>query len=86
MLCVLSCLWSSEKKGRSPLLLLKRPERLADGRAAADLDDGQIGGGLAEFAGLATKHVLTAAMHVMPTWLVAAHEAMHRGTFIAQLL
>lgn len=55
--------------------VIQWPERLADGRAAADLDDGQIGGGLAEFAGLATKHVLTAAMHVMPTWLVAAHEA-----------
>eukprot|EP00930_Biecheleria_cincta_P072251 TRINITY_DN5967_c0_g1_i2.p1 TRINITY_DN5967_c0_g1~~TRINITY_DN5967_c0_g1_i2.p1 ORF type:complete len:1690 (-),score=292.49 TRINITY_DN5967_c0_g1_i2:441-5483(-) len=53
------------------------PERLADGRTLAELEDGaSVGSGRAEMT-LATQHTLTAAVHALPTWLVASREAIH---------
>jgi len=53
------------------------PERLADGRTLAELEDGAaVGSGRAEMT-LATQHTLTAAVHALPTWLVTSREAVH---------
>eukprot|EP00439_Symbiodinium_sp_Y106_P073559 s364_g13.t2 len=57
--------------------VVRWPQHLADGRTLAELKDGvAVGGGRAEFT-LATEHTLTAAVHVLPTWLVTAQEAEH---------
>lgn len=59
--------------------VIRWPVHLPDGRAVADLNngEGEVGSGLGEFAGLVTKHTLTAAVHQLPTWLVTAFEAEH---------
>jgi len=57
--------------------VIRWPERLADGRAVAELEGGEVGSAQADFPSLATRHVLTAAVHALPTWLVTAYEAEH---------
>ncbi|CAK0794978.1 unnamed protein product, partial [Prorocentrum cordatum] len=57
--------------------VIRWPTRLADGRRVEEVEGfGDAGRGRAEVP-LATRHTLTAAVHVMPTWLVTAQEAEH---------